>query len=38
MPDEEFRRLLKDRSSFARQVMEGPITPLVGDLASVAAQ
>jgi predicted nucleotidyltransferase len=38
MPDEEFRRLLKDRSSFARQVMEGPITSLVGDLASVAAQ
>jgi predicted nucleotidyltransferase len=38
MPDDEFRRLLKDRSSFARQVMEGPVTSLVGDLASVAAQ
>jgi len=34
-PD-EFRRLLADRSSFARRVLEGPSTPLVGDLISVA--
>lgn len=33
---EEFRRLLADRSSFARRVLEGASTPLVGDLASVA--
>jgi predicted nucleotidyltransferase len=36
LPDDEFRRLLAERSSFARGVMETPITPLVGDLASVA--
>lgn len=34
-PD-EFRRLLANRSSFARRVLEGPSTPLVGDLSSVA--
>jgi predicted nucleotidyltransferase len=33
---DEFRRLLADRSSFARRVLEGPTTPLVGDLASIA--
>lgn len=32
----EFRHLLADRSSFARRVLEGPATPLVGDLASIA--
>jgi predicted nucleotidyltransferase len=36
--DDEFRRLLAERSSFTRRVMEAPITPLVGDLASVASQ
>jgi predicted nucleotidyltransferase len=35
---EEFRRLLVERSSFARHVMDGPTTPLVGDLASIAPQ
>lgn len=38
MRDDEFRHLLAERSSFARRVMEGPITSLVGDLASVATQ
>jgi predicted nucleotidyltransferase len=33
---EEFRRLLADRSSFARRVLEAPTTPLVGDLTSIA--
>lgn len=33
---DEFRRLVADRSSFARRVLEGPSTPLVGDLASIA--
>lgn len=33
---DEFRRLLADRSSFARRVLEEPATPLVGDLASIA--
>lgn len=36
LPNDEFRRLLAERSSFARRVMEAPITSLVGDLASVA--
>jgi predicted nucleotidyltransferase len=36
MQDEEFRRLLADRSSFARRVIEAPITPLVGDLRRVS--
>jgi predicted nucleotidyltransferase len=38
LPDDEFRRLLAERSSFARGVMEAPITPLVGDLESVASE
>lgn len=33
---EEFRRLLADRSSFARSVLDGPTVPLAGDLASAA--
>lgn len=33
---EEFRRLLADRSSFARRVLDAPTVPLVGDLASTA--
>jgi len=33
---DEFRRLLADRSSFARRVLDAPTTPLVGDLASIA--
>ena len=36
--DDEFRRLLTQRASFARRVMEAPTTTLVGDLASVAGQ
>jgi predicted nucleotidyltransferase len=36
MRDEEFRRLLDDRSSFVRSLMEAPVTALVGDLPSVA--
>jgi predicted nucleotidyltransferase len=32
----EFHRLLADRSSFVRRVMESPVTVLVGDLAEVA--
>jgi hypothetical protein len=36
--DDEFRRLLAERSSFTRSVMEAPMTPLVGELASVASQ
>jgi predicted nucleotidyltransferase len=33
---DEFRHLVADGSSFARRVLEGPSTPLVGDLASIA--
>jgi predicted nucleotidyltransferase len=33
---DEFQRLLTDRSSFARRVLEAPTTPLQGDLASIA--
>ncbi|HEY7952459.1 MAG TPA: nucleotidyltransferase domain-containing protein [Solirubrobacteraceae bacterium] len=33
---EEFQRLLAERSSFARRVLEAPITQLVGDLANIA--
>jgi predicted nucleotidyltransferase len=33
---EEFRRLLTENSSFARRVLEAPITPLVGNLNSIA--
>lgn len=33
---DEFLRLVADRSSFARRVLEGPRTPLVGDLAGIA--
>lgn len=33
---EEFRRLVADRSSFARRVLEAPTTQLVGDLSSIA--
>lgn len=36
LASEEFRRLLADRSSFARRVLEAPITTLVGDLTSIA--
>ena len=36
--DDEFRRLLAERSSFTRRIMEAPMTLLVGDLASVASQ
>jgi predicted nucleotidyltransferase len=36
--DDEFRRLLAERSSFTRRVMEAPMTSLVGDLASLASQ
>jgi len=36
--DDEFRRLLAERSSFTRRVMESPMTLLIGDLASVASQ
>lgn len=32
----EFQRLLNDRSSFTRRVLDGPTKPLVGDLASIA--
>jgi len=32
---DEFRRLLTERSSFARRVLEAPTTPLVGDMADV---
>jgi predicted nucleotidyltransferase len=32
---DEFRRLVADRSSFARRLLEEPSTPLVGDLASI---
>lgn len=33
---DELRRLLADRSSFARRLLDGPTTPLVGDLSSIA--
>lgn len=35
---DEFRRLLAERSSFARGVLDAPTTPLVGDLANIARQ
>lgn len=35
--DSEFGRLLGERSSFVRRVLEAPVTVLIGDLASVAA-
>jgi predicted nucleotidyltransferase len=35
LPEDEFRRLLAERSSLARRVLETPVTLLVGDLASV---
>jgi predicted nucleotidyltransferase len=35
--DEEFRRLLVERSSFVRQLLGAPITSLIGDLGSIAA-
>jgi len=38
MSAEEFRRLLADRSSFARRVLEAPTTSLIGDLATIARQ
>lgn len=38
LASDEFRRLLAKRSSFARRVMEAPVTSLVGDLASVASR
>jgi predicted nucleotidyltransferase len=38
MGDDEFRRLLADRSSFVRSVMEAPVTSLVGNLGSIAGQ
>jgi predicted nucleotidyltransferase len=34
---DEFQRIARDRSSFARSIFEAPTTPLVGDLASIAA-
>ena len=34
--DDEFRRLLAERSGFVRQVIHGPVTALVGDLGSLA--
>jgi predicted nucleotidyltransferase len=33
----EFKRLVADRSSFARQVLETPTTTLIGDLAGIAS-
>lgn len=38
MRDDEFRRLLADRSSFVRRVLEAPVISLIGDLKSVANQ
>ena len=35
--DEEFRRLRAERSSFVRQLLEAPVTSLIGDLGSIAA-
>jgi predicted nucleotidyltransferase len=37
MRKDEVRRLLTERSSFVRRVMESPVTVLVGDLAEVGA-
>jgi predicted nucleotidyltransferase len=37
LSEDEFRRLLTERSSFARRVMEAPTTSLVGDLGGIAA-
>jgi len=34
--DHEFEQLLDERSSFARRVLEAPVTVLVGDFSSVA--
>jgi len=36
MRDEEFRRLLAERSSFARRLMDAPVTSLVGELDTIA--
>jgi predicted nucleotidyltransferase len=36
--DREFGQLLGERSSFARRVLEAPVTVLVGDLSSVAGE
>jgi predicted nucleotidyltransferase len=36
LTSEEFQHLLADRSSFARRILEAPVTMLVGDLASIA--
>ncbi len=33
---EEFRRLLAENASFVRRVLEAPVTPLVGNLDSIA--
>lgn len=38
LDDGEFRRLVADRSSFAQRVLEAPVTPLVGELASLAGR
>lgn len=37
LSDGELGQLLKERSSFARRVLEAPVTVLVGDLSSVAS-
>jgi predicted nucleotidyltransferase len=36
--EDEFRRLLEDRSSFARRLMDEPVITLVGELSKVAAR
>lgn len=36
LTDAEFKRLLAERSSFVRQLMESPVTVLVGDLRSIS--
>jgi predicted nucleotidyltransferase len=36
--EDEFRRLLGDRSSFARRLMDEPVITLVGDLSKVVAR
>ncbi len=33
---DEFRRLVQNRSSFAQRILEGPTTPVAGDLVSIA--
>jgi predicted nucleotidyltransferase len=38
LADDEFRRLVAERSSFVRQLMEAPVTSLVGDLGRIANQ